>query len=87
MHGVERALLLADVRMLSSVSEPRHRTSLFKLQPIWPRLATASDPCPLLPCGEMQVAELTKVDLSRNSIKSLPDKLGSIGTLTLLDVR
>ena len=35
----------------------------------------------------MQVAELTKVDLSRNSISSLPEKLGNIGTLTLLDVR
>ncbi len=41
--------------------------------------------CPLL--LRRQVAEMYKVDLSRNALTSLPPELGVLTTLTQLDVR
>jgi hypothetical protein len=35
----------------------------------------------------MQMVELSKLDLSRNSLKVLPEELCSLGSLTHMDVR
>ncbi len=36
--------------------------------------------------GESQVVELQRLDLSHNKISALSDQLGSLGSLTLLNV-
>lgn len=35
----------------------------------------------------MQMVELSKLDLSRNNLKTLPEELFSLGSLTYMDVR
>ncbi len=35
----------------------------------------------------IQMVELSKLDLSRNSLKTLPEELFSLGSLTYMDVR